>query len=125
LDSLTRDIEKNLLPGYLDLPENLSKDYLLFFEILLNKKRGIKNITLLNAGKDTITTSVTESIQKTSDKWLNLSNIYQKVIAPITNKITIAANNPVAGNYNAYFIAAVCSTYSTDSLYIIDTFGEG
>ena len=45
-------------------------------------------------------------------------------ITAIANKIAITADYPVAGNYNAYLIAAVCSANSTDCFCIINPFGK-
>lgn len=78
LDSLNRDIEKNL-----NITEKeVLKDCFLFFEISLNRN-GFKKITELYKQPDIISKALLGSIEKTATNWTKGFKKNDKIILPV------------------------------------------
>ncbi len=95
-DSLISDISYSLSNSLL----SISKTYILFYEVSVNKKSGIKRIELINSSSDNITRQVSLAIQKTSENWRIKSKKTQVVIIPIF----LIKDSESTKNYEYFFL---------------------
>lgn len=78
IDSLKKDITKESV----NVIERISMDYILFFQVSLNKK-GFTSIKELYRKQDSVSYKVQQSIEKTSVKWSGAVKGNDKVVIPI------------------------------------------